>query len=82
MGSIAWYRSKLRKDHPNLLTDREAREKKGKKGFVKLTDFRLFSAFLHNAKPLKLHIAAIRIYRDFVVNPVNLTKPYRRLLGT
>ncbi len=31
MGSIAWYRSKLRKDHPNLLTDREAREKKGKK---------------------------------------------------
>ncbi len=31
IGSISWYRSKLRKDHPNLLTDREAREKKGKK---------------------------------------------------
>ena len=28
-------------------------------GFVKLTDYRLFSAFLHEAKPLKLHIAAI-----------------------
>ena len=27
MGSIAWYRSKLRKDHPDLLTDRQAREK-------------------------------------------------------
>ncbi len=32
MGSIAWYRSKLRKDHPDLLTDRQAREKKGEKG--------------------------------------------------
>ncbi len=34
MGSIAWYRSKLRKEypnHPNLLTDRQAREKKGEK---------------------------------------------------
>ena len=31
MGSIAWYRSKLRKDHPNLLTDRQAREKKAEK---------------------------------------------------
>ena len=29
-------------------------------GFVKLTDHRLFSAFLHEAKPLELHIAAIR----------------------
>ena len=28
-------------------------------GFVKLTDYGLFSAFLHEAKPLKLHIAAI-----------------------
>ena len=34
MASIAWCRSRLRKDypnHPNLLTDREAREKKGEK---------------------------------------------------
>ena len=28
-------------------------------GFVKLTDYRPFSAFLHEAKPLILHIAAI-----------------------
>ena len=28
-------------------------------GFVKLPDYRLFSAFLHEAKPLKLHMAAI-----------------------
>ena len=28
-------------------------------GFVKLTDYGLFSAFLHEAKLLKLHIAAI-----------------------
>ena len=31
MASISWYRSRLRKDHPNLLTDRQAREKKGEK---------------------------------------------------
>ena len=29
------------------------------RGFVKLTDCRQFSIFLHEAKPLKLHIAAI-----------------------
>lgn len=28
MASISWYRSKLRKEKPNILTDREAREKK------------------------------------------------------
>jgi len=28
MASISWYRSKLRKENPNVLTDREAREKK------------------------------------------------------
>ena len=28
-------------------------------GIVKLTDFRLFSAFLHEAKPLKLRKAVI-----------------------
>ena len=34
MGSISWYRSRLRKEypnHPNLLTDRQARQKKGEK---------------------------------------------------
>ncbi len=28
-------------------------------GFVKLTDYMLFSAFLHEAKPLKLHIPTL-----------------------
>jgi len=28
-------------------------------GFVKLTDYRPFSTFLHEAKPLKFHITAI-----------------------
>ena len=46
-----------------------------RKGIVKLTDCRLFSAFLHEAKPLKLPKAALAIYGDFGVNPVNLTKP-------
>ena len=27
MASISWYRSKLRKDHPDLLTDRQARKR-------------------------------------------------------
>ena len=31
MASISWYRSRLRKDHPNLLTDRQARKKKGER---------------------------------------------------
>ncbi len=44
-------------------------------GFVKLTDYGLFSAFLHEDKPLKLHTSAIKDLRDFVVNSVNLTKP-------
>ena len=43
---------------------------------IKLTDCGRFSAFLHEAKPLKLHRAAIENHRDFGVNPVNLTKPY------
>ena len=42
---------------------------------VKLTDCRLFSAFLHEAKPLKLLRAAFDNFQDFGVNPVNLTKP-------
>ena len=45
-------------------------------GIVKLTDYRLFSAFLHEAKPLKLRRTASTIYRDFGVNLVNLTKPF------
>jgi hypothetical protein len=28
MASIAWYRSKLREEHPESLTDRKARERK------------------------------------------------------
>ena len=44
-------------------------------GIVKLTDCSLFSTFLHEAKLLKLRRAASTIYRDFGVNPVNLTKP-------
>ncbi len=31
MASISWYRSKLRKDHPHLLTDRQANELKKSK---------------------------------------------------
>ena len=31
MASISWYRSKLRKDHPDLLTDRQANELKKSK---------------------------------------------------
>ena len=49
--------------------------REGLYGIVKLTDCRLFSAFLHEAKPLKLPKAASAIYGDFGVNPVNLTKP-------
>jgi len=29
MASVSWYRSKLRKDNPDVPTDREAREKSG-----------------------------------------------------
>lgn len=29
MASISWYRSKLRKERPDILTDRQARERKG-----------------------------------------------------
>ena len=32
MASISWYRSKLRKTNPDVLTDRQVREKKGRKG--------------------------------------------------
>ena len=39
-----------------------------------LTDCRLFPAFLHEAKPLKLRKQPSTISRDFRVNPVNLTK--------
>ena len=46
-----------------------------REGIVKLTDCRLFSAFLHEAKPLKLLRAAFDNFQDFGVNPVNLTKP-------
>ena len=44
-------------------------------GFGKLTDCRLFSEFLDEAKLLKLHRAAIGDLPDFVLNLVNLTKP-------
>ena len=46
-----------------------------REGIVKLTDCRLFSAFLHEAKPLKLLRAAFDNFQDFGVDPVNLTKP-------
>lgn len=29
LASISWYRSKLRKEHPEVLTDRQARDKTG-----------------------------------------------------
>lgn len=32
MASISWYRSKLRKERPDILTDRQAREREGKNG--------------------------------------------------
>ena len=48
-------------------------------GIVKLTDCRLFSAFLHEPKPLKSRRAPSIIDRNFGVNPVNLTKPLGRL---
>ena len=32
MASISWYRSKLRKDNPDIPTDREARERRGGAG--------------------------------------------------
>lgn len=32
MASISWYRSKLRKENPNVLTDRQAREQEEGKG--------------------------------------------------
>ena len=51
-------------------------------GIVKLTDCRLFSAFLHEAKPLKLLRAAFDNFQDFGVNPVNLTMPVRALRGS
>ena len=35
------------------------------KGIVKLTDYRLFSAFLHETKPLKLRKVAIDNLRRF-----------------
>ena len=43
----------------------------GVDGIVKLTDCKLSSAFLHEAKPLNLRRAAIdNLCRDFRVNPV------------
>ena len=44
-------------------------------GIVKLTDCKLFSAFLYEAKPLKLLRAAFNNLSGFRSNPVNLTKP-------
>ena len=44
--------------HRNEFPCRHARQK-SREGIVKLTDCRLFSAFLHEAKPLKSRRAAI-----------------------
>ena len=57
----------LARVHPSfsrLLNSRSQKSRSGRSGissigFVKLTDYRLFSAFLHESKPLILHIAAI-----------------------
>ena len=42
-----------------ILAEDKDRPKKQRHGIVKLTDCRLFLAFLHEAKPLKLRRAAI-----------------------
>ena len=54
---------------------------KANEGIVKVTDCRLFSAFLHEAKPLSLRRAAIDNLPGFRVNPVNLTKSSRAPQG-
>ncbi len=43
--------------------------------FVTLSDCKLFSACLHEAKPLTLRRVAIDNLPRFGVNPVNVTKP-------
>ena len=48
------------------------------KGIVKVTDCRLFSAFLHEAKPFKLRRAAIDNLPGFRVNPANLERQANR----
>ena len=59
---------KARRDRLSLLRIHE--------GIVTLSDCKLFSACLHEAKPLKLRRAAIDNLPKFGVNPVNVTKPY------
>ena len=49
------------------------------KGIITLSDCKLFSACLHEAKPLTLRRAAIDNLPRFGVNPVNVTKSYERL---
>ena len=44
-------------------------------GIVTLSDCKLFSACLHDAKPLTLRRKAIDNLPRFGVNPVNVTKP-------
>ena len=50
-------------------------------GIVTLSDCKLFSACLHEAKPLTLRRAAIDNLPRFGVNPVNVTKPSRPRVG-
>ena len=44
-------------------------------GIVTLSDSKLFSACLHEAKPLTLRRAAIDDLPRFGVNPINVIKP-------
>ena len=49
-----------------------------RKGIVTLSDYKLFSACLHEAKPLTLRREAIGYLPKFGVNPVNVKKPARQ----